>query len=79
MAQLGPKIEERYKKLQSLIARHQDLYHSKDSPEITDEAYDSLVKELVKLEENYPKLKIKESVSERVGGKILEENGRRSN
>ena len=72
MAKLSPEIRERYKKLQKLARYHQELYHTKDEPEITDEAYDSLAKELTELEEKYPKLKVKGGVSERVGGKIIE-------
>ena len=37
---------DRIAKLRSLILHHQDLYHAKDAPEISDEAYDSLVREL---------------------------------
>ena len=36
--------------LRKLIAHHQHLYHTKDAPEITDEAYDSLLHELEALE-----------------------------
>lgn len=41
---------ERIKKLRELVAYHQGLYHTKDAPEISDEAYDSLVRELRELE-----------------------------
>lgn len=41
---------ERIKKLRELVAYHQALYHTKDAPEISDEAYDSLVRELRDLE-----------------------------
>ncbi len=42
--------KERIKKLRELVERHQRLYHENDAPEISDEAYDSLVRELRELE-----------------------------
>jgi DNA ligase (NAD+) len=40
----------RLKKLRELVAYHQTKYHQDDAPEISDEAYDSLVRELALLE-----------------------------
>jgi DNA ligase (NAD+) len=37
-------------KLREVVAHHQDLYHAKDTPEISDEAYDALALELKRLE-----------------------------
>lgn len=42
--------KDRIEKLRALIAHHQALYHRQDAPEISDEAYDSLVRELRELE-----------------------------
>lgn len=42
--------KERLVKLRALVAHHQHLYHTVDAPEITDEAYDSLLRELESLE-----------------------------
>ena len=42
--------KERLKKLRELVAHHQKLYYEKDAPEISDEAYDSLLRELRELE-----------------------------
>ncbi len=42
--------KDRLKKLRELVGRHQRLYHENDAPEISDEAYDSLVRELRDLE-----------------------------
>lgn len=44
------KKNERIKKLRNVIAYHQKRYHEEDAPEISDEAYDSLVSELRTLE-----------------------------
>ena len=63
-----PEIEGRIEKLRASILRHQKLYHEKDTPEISDEAYDSLMRELIELETRYPKLKTADSPSVRVGG-----------
>ncbi|MBP9771845.1 MAG: NAD-dependent DNA ligase LigA [Candidatus Pacebacteria bacterium] len=65
-------IKKRYKALEAEIRRHADLYHAKDAPEISDEAYDALVKEALALETTYPTLKPKKSVTESVGGEASE-------
>lgn len=57
--------------LRDEIIRHQGLYHEKDKPEISDEAYDSLVRELIVYEKQYPELKIG-SPLERIGGEPIE-------
>ena len=41
---------DRIEKLRELVAYHQKRYHEEDAPEISDEAYDSLVRELRELE-----------------------------
>lgn len=64
------KQHERAQVLRELIEHHSKLYHEKDAPEITDEAYDSLVTELAVLEEKYPSLvsEKKGTPTRRVGG-----------
>ncbi len=64
---------ERLEKLKETINHHRYLYHTKDTPEISDEAYDSLVHELEALEREYPELKTNDSPTERVGGEPLKE------
>ena len=66
-------IVQRAEKLRELIAYHGHLYHTLDKSEISDTAYDSLIEELISIENKYPKLKIKETPSERVGGEPLKE------
>ncbi len=66
------EIEKRIRELEKIIAHHQYLYHVKDSPEIEDSVYDSLLNELIDLENKYPEFKSKNSPSHRVGGKVIE-------
>lgn len=56
-----------------MISHHQRLYHVKDEPEISDEAYDSLLRELIDLEIQFPEFDDPLSPSRRVGGKPLDE------
>lgn len=63
MAQQARKTrdQERINQLRELVAYHQKRYHEEDAPEISDEAYDSLVHELRALTGG-------DDVSEAVGG-----------
>lgn len=65
------EIKKRMEKLYEIVRYHRDLYHTKDTPEISDEAYDSLINELQKLEIKYPELKEKNSPTEQVGGEVI--------
>ncbi len=67
------KVIVRLEKLKMEIERHRRLYHTLDTPEITDQAYDSLLRELETLEGEYPELKTSDSPSDRVGGEPLKE------
>ncbi|HEU4677296.1 MAG TPA: NAD-dependent DNA ligase LigA, partial [Candidatus Paceibacterota bacterium] len=70
---MAPKpTERRAKELARLIAHHQKLYHEKDAPEISDEAYDSLVRELRGITEAHPDLAHLYEATEVVGGKPSE-------
>src|SRR5690606_7772781 len=42
--------QSRLEKLRELVSYHQKRYHQEDAPELSDEAYDSLVRELRELE-----------------------------
>ncbi len=66
-------VKARYKDLKDVIKKHSYLYHTLDKPEISDEAYDSLLKEILEIEERYPELKSKDTPSERIGGEPLKE------
>src|SRR5512133_1786234 len=62
----------RIEKLKKEIERHRYLYHVLDTSEISQEALDSLKKELSDLEIQFPKLLTKDSPSMRVSGKPLD-------
>lgn len=69
MSKRVPKdTETRARKLREIIDHHRKLYHEEDKPEISDEAYDSLVKELLEIEERFPELRTDFSPTERIGG-----------
>lgn len=53
------------------IERHNRLYHTLDAPEISDEEYDALFAELVRLERDHPDLRLPHSPTLRVGGALL--------
>jgi DNA ligase (NAD+) len=58
------------KKMQRLAAeinRHNQLYHTEDSPEIADSEYDAMVRELEKLEQDFPLLADPNSPTKKVG------------
>jgi DNA ligase (NAD+) len=57
----------RLQKLRETVAYHRDKYHTQDTPEISDEAYDALLAELEKLEEQ---LEGGRSTSATVGGAV---------
>ena len=65
------KSEKRANELRAVIADYRYRYHVLDDPSITDEIYDSLTRELSKIEKDYPDLITPDSPTQRVGGKAL--------
>ena len=65
-------MEERYLELIKIINEADYNYHTLDKPTITDQEYDSLLRELYNIEEQYPELIRDDSPSHRAGGKILD-------
>ncbi len=66
------KARQRIEKLKKVINRHRYLYHVQDRQEISDEALDSLKKELFDLEQKFPDLVTPDSPTQRIGGKPLD-------
>ena len=59
-------------RLAAEIARHDELYHRQDAPEISDAAYDDLVQRNAAIEARFPDLVRDDSPSRRVGAAPLE-------
>ena len=62
-ADIGQQIE----RLRSGIARHEHLYRKENRPEISDQEFDRMVKELEKLESEYPLFSTPDSPTRQVG------------
>ena len=60
--------ERRIKELTKQLEYHNNLYYNMDEPEISDFEYDKMLRELEKLEEQFPMLKSPLSPTNRVGG-----------
>ncbi|MEI8269776.1 MAG: NAD-dependent DNA ligase LigA [bacterium] len=66
------EVEKRIKKLRNEIARLRNAYHVENAPNITDDMYDSLSRELKFLLDKYPEFEDKNSSLDRVAGKPLD-------
>ncbi len=66
------KAKQRIEKLKKTIKHHRYLYHVLDKQEISDEALDSLKKELFDLEQQFPDLITPDSPTQRIGGEPLD-------
>jgi DNA ligase (NAD+) len=62
----------RVKELRRLIRHHEEQYYILNSPEVSDEAFDTLLHELEKLEAEHPELVTPDSPTQRVGGRLVE-------
>ena len=69
-------MKERIEYLVNLLNEANYNYYVLDNPTITDQEYDKYLKELEKLEEEYPEYKSDASPSQRVGGKVLSKFGK---
>src|SRR3989344_8880420 len=66
------EAKKRIEKLRSEISRLREEYHIKNSPNVTDDIYDSLNRELKGLLEKYPEFANPNSPENRVAGKPLD-------
>jgi DNA ligase (NAD+) len=58
--------------LRAEIDRHNELYYAHGKPEITDQDFDALLRQLAELEAAYPELRASDSPTQRVGGAPVE-------
>src|SRR5690554_6123234 len=66
-------IKKEINKLREVIRNHNYNYYILDKPLISDYEYDTLLNQLIKLEQKYPELIIPDSPTQRVGAKPLAE------
>ena len=64
------KSRSRINELKKIIDNANYAYYTLDKPEIADSIYDSLYRELITLENNFPELRTKDSPTNRLGGEI---------
>ncbi len=64
-------VIEQLTSLRNLIRHHEYCYYVLDAPEIPDSEYDKLIKQLQKIEQQYPDLITTDSPTQRVGGAPL--------
>jgi DNA ligase (NAD+) len=69
------KVKAQIAKLRAEINHHNYLYYVQDSPEISDAEYDGLMRELKRLEEEYPQFLTPDSPTQRIGAAPLEAFG----
>jgi len=65
-------VEQRVEQLRREIERHRRLYYVEARPEIDDQRYDALYRELEQLEAQHPELVTDDSPTQRVGGAPIE-------
>ena len=66
------EAQKRAQKLREVINDYRYRYHVLDDPSVTDATYESLTRELVEIEKQFPELRTPDSPTQRVGGKPLE-------
>ena len=69
------KAKQRIEKLREIINHHNYRYYVLDSPEISDEEYDELMRELRQLEAEHPELVTPDSPTQRIGAPPVEAFG----
>lgn len=68
MRSVPASVAARVRRLHAELHRHDHLYYVAAEPEVSDETYDALMRELQELEERYPEIRTPDSPTQRVGG-----------
>ena len=64
-------VLERIEYLCDVLNKANVEYYVNDNPTLTDNEYDSLMDELIKLENEYPEYKLKNSPTSKVGNEVI--------
>ena len=67
------EVQKAISKLTDEVNHHNELYYQKSKPVISDFEFDTLLAHLVKLENEFPALRLPDSPTQRVGGTITKE------
>lgn len=65
-------MKERINQLQEMLKKWSQEYYQLDNPSVSDATYDEAMNELLELEAKYPEYKSSNSITEKVGYKVLE-------
>ena len=66
------EVQKQAEILREKINRHNHLYYVLDKPQISDSLYDSIMRELIQLENSHPEIITPDSPSQRVGDRLAE-------
>jgi len=66
-----PQAKARHDELTAELRRHDHLYYIEARPEISDQDYDRLYRQLIDLEKEFPELATPDSPTQRVGGEAV--------
>jgi DNA ligase (NAD+) len=65
-------VLKRVEELKILLVKYSYEYYHEDNPSVSDQEFDALLHELIKLEDEHPEFKTSDSPTMRVGGAILD-------
>ncbi|MGH3507804.1 MAG: NAD-dependent DNA ligase LigA [Nocardioidaceae bacterium] len=65
-----PEARDRHAELAEEVEGHRWRYHVQDAPTVSDGEYDELMKELERLEQEFPELRTPDSPTQKVGGAV---------